>query len=260
MNKESNLNDKEITKTPEVIDNTFAPSKPRQEIEFLVNEKSGRLWPYHGRKKALSASTLTKILREIEYEEIPEYILLRAKIRGTKFHDIIQKFVQDGNHPPFVDLTEINKLSQLDKRVHETINFLKNKQPLKFVNFTGSEKLHYVFYKDELLATYVDLEFNDYIVELKTSNIKANKSPLALLIFEIQLLIQYLCTGKNVYLLWSTGEGIIFDEFQITPHSLKVLDTLMELVKNGDTYSPQMKKAIVQKILSSYSTPKKLIC
>ncbi|CAG8730746.1 10471_t:CDS:1, partial [Racocetra persica] len=63
------------------------------------------------------------------------------------------------------------------------------------------EKLHHVFYKDELLATYVDLEFQDYIIELKTSNIKANDSPLALLIFEIQLLIQYLCTGKNIYLL-----------------------------------------------------------
>ena len=260
MNKESNLNDSEVAKTSEVIDNTFAPSKTRQEIEFLVIEKSGRLWPYHGGKKALSASTLTRILREIEYEEIPEYILLRAAERGKNFHDIIQKFVQDGNHPPFVDLIEISKLSNLDKRVHETINFLKKNKPLKLGNFIGSEKLHYVFYKDELLATYVDLEFNDYIVELKTSNIKANKSPLALLIFEIQLLIQYLCTGKNVYLLWSTGEGIIFDEFQITPHALKILDTLMELVKNVDTYSPQMKKAIIQKILSNYSTPKKLIC
>ena len=65
----------------------------------------------------------------------------------------------------------------------------------------GSEELHYVFYKDELLATYVDLEFEDHIIELKTSNIKANESPLALLIFEVQLLIQYLCTGKNIYLL-----------------------------------------------------------
>ena len=149
----------------------------------------------------MSASTLTKILREIEYEEIPEYILLRAKVRGTKFHDAIQEFVQNGNNPPFVDLIEIDKLSSLEKRVHETINFLKKKIPLKIGNFLGSEKLHYVFYKDELLATYVDLEFHDYIIELKTSNIKANKSPLALLIFEVQLLIQYLCTGKNIYLL-----------------------------------------------------------
>jgi hypothetical protein len=200
MNKEPNLNDKEITNSSEVIDNTFASNKPRQEIEFLVIEKSGRLWPYHGGKKALSASTLTRILREIEYEEIPEYILLRAKIRGTKFHDAIQEFVQSGNHPPFVDLIEIDKLSSLEKRVHETINFLKKNEHLKTSSFIGSEKLHYVFYKDELLATYVDLEFSDYIVELKSSNIKSNKSPLALLIFEIQLLIQCLCTGKNVRL------------------------------------------------------------
>ena len=151
----------------------------------------------------MSASTLTRILREIEYEDIPEYILLRAAKRGTEFHDAIQEFVKNGNHPPFIDLIEIDKLSNLEKRVHETINFLKKKNPFEIGNFLGSEKLHYVFYKDELLATYVDLEFHDRIVELKTSNIKANKSPLSLLIFELQLLIQYLCTGKGkkVYLL-----------------------------------------------------------
>src|SRR6185437_36816 len=259
MNKESNLNDKEIIKSSEVIGNNFALGKSRQEIEFLVIEKTGRLWPYHGGKKALSASTLTKILREIEYQEIPEYILLKAAERGKNFHDIIQEFVQSGNHPLFVDLEEITKLNNLDKRVHETINFLKKNKSLKLGHFLGSETLHQVFYKEELLATYVDLEFRDYIIELKTSNIKANKSPLALLIFEVQLLIQYLCTGKNVYLLWSTGEGIIFEEFKITPHSLQVLDMLMELVHNGEDYTLEMKKAIIQKILSNYSMPKKLI-
>ena len=257
MNKETSPNDKEIIKTLNEIVN-----KPvlRQEIEFLVNKKTGKLWPHYEGKKALSASALTKILREIEYAEIPTHILLKAAERGKNFHDIIQEFIKNGNHPSFVDLVEINKLNKLDKRIHETINFLKKNKSLNFGRFLGSETLHYVFYKGELLATYVDLEFNDYIMELKSSNIKSNNSPLALLIFEVQLLIQYLCTGKNVYLLWSTGEGIIFDEFQITPHSLKILDALMELVRNGDTYSSQMKKVIIQKILSNYSAPKKLIC
>ncbi|MEG7978463.1 MAG: hypothetical protein NY202_00630 [Mollicutes bacterium UO1] len=109
--------------------------------------------------------------------------------------------MQNGNHPDFVDLVESAKLNKLDKRIHETVNFLKKNKPLKLGRFLGSETLHYVFYKGELLATYVDLEFHDYIIELKTSNIKSNNSPLALLIFEVQLLIQYLCTGKNIYLL-----------------------------------------------------------
>ena len=34
---------------------------------------------------------------------------------------------------------------------------------------------------------------------------------------------------------------------------------LVELVRNGDTYSLQMKKAIIQKIVGNYSAPKKLI-
>jgi hypothetical protein len=53
---------------------------------------------------------------------------------------------------------------------------------------------------------------------------------------------------------------VIFDEFQITPHTLEILDALVELVNNGIDYSPQMKKAIIQKILSNYPAPKKLIC
>lgn len=259
MNRETDLNDKEINKNSNEIGNEFASEKSRSEVEFLVIEKTGRIWPYHGGKKALSASTLTKILREIEYEEIPQFILLKAAERGKNFHDAIQEFVENGNHPSFVDLPEFKKLSNLDRRIHETVNFLKNNKSLNLGNFLGSEKLHYVFYKDELLATYVDLEFHNYIIELKTSNIKSSKSSLALLIFEIQLLIQYLCTGKNIYLLWSTGEGIIFDEFQITPNALKVLDMLMELLQNGENYSLQMKKAIVKEVLSNYSSPKKLI-
>jgi hypothetical protein len=258
MNRETYLNAKEINKNSDEVSNKFALEKSRAEVEFFVIEKTGRTWPYHGGKKALSASTLTKILREIEYEEIPQFILLRAAERGKNFHDAIQQFVENDNYPAFVDLPEFKKLSNLDKRIHETVNFLKNNKSLNLDNFLGSEKLHYVFYKDELLATYVDLEFNNCIIELKTSNIKSSKSPLALLIFEIQLLIQYLCTGKNVYLLWSTGEGVIFNEFQITPNSLKVLDMLMELLQSGEDYSLQMKKAIIKEVLNDYSSYKKL--
>src|SRR5438876_6583746 len=98
MNKELNINDKEITKNlDEIINNPVL----RPEVELLLVEKTGKLWPYHGGKKALSASTLTKALREIEYKEIPQYILLKAAERGKNFHDIIQEFVKNGSHPPF---------------------------------------------------------------------------------------------------------------------------------------------------------------
>src|SRR6185295_19393805 len=117
MNKEPNLSSKQFTETPEEFSNKFISNKPRSEVEFLVIEKTGKLWPYHGGKKALSASTLTRILREIEYQEIPEYILLKAAERGKNFHEVIQEFVENGKHPSFVDLIEINKLNKLDKRV-----------------------------------------------------------------------------------------------------------------------------------------------
>jgi hypothetical protein len=248
----------------------------KEEVSLLKLE-TGRIWPHHKGKKALSANTLTKVLREIEYKEIPLHILLKAAERGKNFHEIIQEFVQSGNHPDFVDLVENSGLNQVERRVHETVNFLKRNGSLKSARFLGSEKLHYVFYKGELLATYVDLEFHDYIVELKSNRIKVKElsfdqdkvcldtfdklfaTSSALLIFEIQLLIQHLCTGKGVYLLWSTGEGIIFNKFQISQHSLKILDMLIDLVRNESIYSPQIKKIIVQEILDKYYPPQKLI-
>lgn len=228
-----------------------------EEIQLLYLE-TGLLWPHYKEKKALSASTLTRILREIEYKDIPQYILIRAAQRGKNFHKTVQDFVKTGNYPTFVDLIEKDTLSNLDKRIHETINFLKKDNSLEFGNFLGSEKLHYVFYKGELLATYLDLEFQDCIVELKTNSIKINESPMSLLVFEIQLLIQYLCTGKNIYLLWSTGQGVVFNKFQLSDYSLKALDLLIDLANNSEIYSLEVKKVIVQEMMSKY-LPKKLI-
>jgi hypothetical protein len=89
------------------------------------------------------------------------------------------------------------------QRLHETINSIEqNRQILDSNCFVDSERLHYTFHKGILIATYTDLEFEDYVVELKTNNIKMHESPLTLLTFQIQLLIQYLCTKKKkeVYL------------------------------------------------------------
>jgi predicted RNase H-like nuclease (RuvC/YqgF family) len=175
----------------------------------------------------LSANTLTKILREIEYGEIPAYILLQAAKRGITFHDAVQTFVQTGQHPLFVDLKDVSNLEKIEKKIHETINFLKEKNsselkrkheklmnildacqkepqslerdekidriekdiaelekeienPISFKNnFLGKEKLHYAFYKNELLATYVDLEFSDHIIELKSNSIKLKGGQMA---------------------------------------------------------------------------------
>jgi hypothetical protein len=93
---------------------------------------------------------------------------------------------------------------------------------------------------------------------LKTNNIKMHESPLTLITFQIQLLIQHLCTKKEVYLLWSTGNGVIFHQFKISDDLLKVLDTLIDLVKKGDSYSAEKKREIVKQILLDYS-PRRLL-
>jgi hypothetical protein len=163
-------------------------------------------------------------------------------------------------------------LGKLEQKVHETINFLKEKKSLELNNFLGKEKLHYAFYKDELLATYVDLEFSDYVIELKSNSIKVKRidttnsnwellssslSPVGLLIFEVQLIIQSLCTGKDIYLLWSTGQGVIFSRFELSDYSLKILDMLIDLVKNEEVYTLPVKKTIIQGIVNQHYLPKK---
>jgi len=224
----------------------------KEEIKMLVLE-TGLFWPYYQTKKAWSANTLTKFLKEIEYSEIPPHVLQRAAQNGKLFHQIVQEFFQQGTCPSFVDLVALETLSKLDLKIHETINFFRKR---KFSSFCGSEKLHYVFHKGELLATYIDLEFQDYIIELKTSNFKTNKSPIARLIFEIQLLIQNLCTGKDIYLLWSTGQGVIFNKFQVSDKLLKILDILIDLARNENNYSLNVKKVIIQEIINNYIPPK----
>lgn len=222
-------------------------------IELREN-KNGLLWPYYQDEKARSASSLTEILKQIEYGDlqIPEFVLQIAARNGKLFHQIIQEFIQKG--PDSATSTDWKVSEKVRQKLHETIDFIEqNRQILNSHCFLGSERLHYTFYKGVLIATYTDLEFEDYIVELKTNNIKMHESPLTLLTFQIQLLIQHLCTKKEVYLLWSTGNGVIFHQFQVSDSLLKVLDTLIDLVKKKDDYSLEEKRKIVEKILLDYS-------
>ena len=95
----------------------------------------------------------------------------------------------------------------------------------------------FLFYKGFFLATYLDLEFEDFIIELKTNNKKAKDSIITLLTFEIQLLIQYLCTNKKIFLFWITDDGIFFDEFRITKGLFDLLDMLIKFNVESDKFS-----------------------
>ena len=226
--------------------------EPKIEFEKKAN---GLLWPYYQGQKARSSSSLVKILKKIEYadKQIPERILLIAAKNGELFHQVIQDFfVQTGLEPSY--LTSLKASPKLLNKLQKTICFLeKNEQLLSSRCLVGTEKLHYTFYKDTLIATYVDLEFTDFIVELKTNNVIMHESPLTRLSFQIQLLIQHLCTKKDVYLLWSTENKVIFHKFQISDNLLKVLDILIDLVKKTDQYTLLEKRKIVEKILNDYS-------
>jgi len=220
-------------------------------MNFCFVEKTGLLWPYFMEKKALSASSLTKNLRELEYEKIPKHILEKAATRGKKFHKTIQDFIEKKIYPEFINEIDINIQNNLDRKIYETINFLR-KSSLELKNFIGSEKLHYIKYKEIVLATYLDLEFEEFVIELKTNSLQTNKNSLSFLIFEIQLLIQSLCTGKIIYLLWSTGKGIIFNKFKITNKILKILDILIDLNLNEEIYTKEKKSLIIKKIKDEY--------
>lgn len=236
---------------------TISLSESETKEIIYKTKANGLLWPYYQEKKAWSPSSLVEILKLIEYEDkqIPEIVLQRAARNGKLFHQIIQEFIQNG-----ADLVPGPEISpRIQKKLQETICFLeKNKKLLNNNCFLGSERLHHAFYEGVLIATYIDLEFADCVVELKTNNIKMHESPLTLLAFQIQLLIQHLCTKKEVYLLWSTGNGVIFHRFQPSQSLFKILDSLIDLVKNKDVYTSKKKRTIVEKILLDY-VPHRLI-
>jgi hypothetical protein len=120
---------------------------------------------------------------------------MRAANNGKIFHETIQRFVETGDDETYLSLKISPKTLE---KIKESIDFFKKN---KFENFLGSEKLHYCFYEENFLGSYIDLEFDNFAIELKTNNVIIDKSPISVLIFKIQMLIQYLCTKKDIYLL-----------------------------------------------------------
>jgi len=229
----------------------------KEEIELRESE-SGLEWPYYKGQKALSASTLTQIFREIdeEWKKIPEYIILKAAKNGNLFHSAIQEFLLAPNKAPKLP-SPISLNTQ--KKIQGAIDFFqRNDISVNFRHFLGSEKLHYFFYQGELLATYVDLEFTNYIIELKSNSSKMRGNNLNYLKFQIQLLIQHLCTKKRIYLLWSDEKETTFRKFQPTKELLKILDTLIGFAKNKEEYPLLTKKNIIEKLLENYSPTNKV--
>ncbi|WNE41352.1 MAG: hypothetical protein AM1032_000092 [Mycoplasmataceae bacterium] len=221
----------------------------KKEVIIKVSETSGLLWPYHQDKKALSSSTLTTILKEIEYgdKQIPKFVLMKAANNGKIFHETIQNFLVNGDEESYLSLKISPKTLE---KIKESLIFFKEKD---FKNFLGIEKLHYCFYEENFFGSYVDLEFDDFIIELKTNNVIIDQSPISVLIFKIQLLIQHLCTKKDIYLLWSTGQGVFFNKFDKSEELLEILKILVNIVDNKDIYSFEVKREIIKRLLEVYS-------
>lgn len=220
-----------------------------KDITIKNSASSGLAWPYFKEQKAFSSSSLTSILKEIEYgdKQIPKFVLLRAANNGKIFHQTIQDFLEKGDEETY-NSTDVS-LKTLAK-IRETIAFFKAKE---FQNFIGSEKLHYCFHKGNFFASYVDLEFENFIIELKTNNVIIDESQISVLVFKIQMLIQHLCTGKDIYLLWSTGEGAFFSKFEENQDLYEILEILVNIANNKDIYSLEAKREIIRRLLMMYA-------
>lgn len=220
-----------------------------KDIIIKNSPTSGLAWPYFQEQKAFSSSSLTSILKEIEYgdKQIPKFVLLRAANNGKIFHQTIQDFLESGDESSYLSM-EIS--AKTLAKITETIAFFKANN---FKNFIGSEKLHYCFYEGNFFASYVDLEFDTFIIELKTNNVIIDESQISVLVFKIQMLIQYLCTRKDIYLLWSTGEGAFFSKFEENRDLYEILDILVNIANNKDIYSMEAKREIVKRLLAMYA-------
>jgi hypothetical protein len=71
---------------------------------------------------------------------------------------------------------------------------------------------------------------------------------------EIQMIVQKICTGKDVYLLWSTGEGVIFEKLKTSDLSLKSLSSLVEFKLNEEKLSEEEKKNRMKEIIGLFKS------
>lgn len=221
----------------------------KEEKVVKFSRKGGIIWPYFEEKKALSSSSLTDILKEIEYQDkkIPKFVLLKAAENGKIFHKAIQNFLEKNDEKWYKSFFLSRKTVE---KIEETISFFKSN---KFEGFLSSEVLYHTFYEGEFFASYVDLDFKDFVIELKTNNTVINESKISVLVFRIQLLVQSICTRKKIHLLWSTGVGVYFEEFRAEQEIIEVLKVLINIVKNKETYSFEAKKEMIEKVLTVYS-------
>lgn len=223
-------------------------SKTKQ-VEIKLSQKAGIPWPYFEEKKALSSSSLTDVLKEIEYRDkkIPKFVLLKAAENGKVFHKSIQKFLEEGNEDWYKSFSLSKKT--IDK-IEETLSFFKSNN---FKGFLSSEVLYHAFYEGDFFASYVDLDFEEHAIELKTNNIVINESKISVLVFRIQLLVQSICTKKKIYLLWSTGYGVYFEKFKPEEEIFEVLKILIDILRNKEIYSFEAKKEMIEKVVTVYS-------
>lgn len=237
------------------------------EIELSISPSSNLLWPYlivggkEKKIKALSASTLTEPLKLVEYEEkeIPLFILKKAAANGTIFHKTIQYFIEKKyeNSDDLISsiLEKVNTNNNigviLRRKIKDSINFIKSEEKFNSENFLKSESLHYCLHDNVFFASYSDLEFENFTVEMKTNNLKTMKSPLSVLILQIQLFIQSICTGKDVYLFWATTEEVIFKKWEYDEQMFEIVDFLVEMARNKDIFKFRIND-IVNGLLVNY--------
>lgn len=226
-----------------------------KDIEWrqLVNKETGEIykdkWPYLNGVKALSPSTILAPLFSLVYGINPPNFTHSGMTDGIEFENALAYFMQTKNIGLSTEMVSNDKIKPRFARLANILNNDRTRIDIDepFVrNSIGYDRIC-----GRLVACETDMEFPNYILELKKTNMKGKtklKEYAIKMAYQIQCEIQSFIFGKPVYLVWASDVGITLKVVNnLSPVATYISDKLFEML---DDDSPMEQKVFeIEKVI-----------
>lgn len=216
-------------------------------IEWKQLERNGEIykerWPFKNGIKAISPSSLTQPVSWLVYgySEVP--IKHIGMIANSQLEKAVSHYLLTRNWAGSMQLLKGMPPSTYDK-AQLTLKKLAVifKQPVKHQLHT----IYFCDYKNRFIACETDIDFNSSIWEIKMSNIPDDEEKVKYLnvLFDLQLYIQKICSGKKVSLLHINS----LKQFK-EPKNYdinKLMELLLNIYDNKELLTPDEKMKMVK--------------
>jgi hypothetical protein len=167
-----------------------------RELRNEFGEVYKEQWPFLGDEKALSPSSILKLLYAACYGTGGNKV---GFSQGKDFEEMAKTILEGGSFSEA--FSYIAKWPNLKKRGLKFIKYLLAARK-SYAKKPQHNTIGWTIFKGKLIGCETDFEFENAIWELKKSNeLKPAKEIILDTIFELQCYIQHLCFNKIIYLM-----------------------------------------------------------